>query len=309
MSPTFPVLIALLAGGCVLDRTGQSATEAYRRELLVQASRLDNLDSLMDKADARLSQLEEVTRARGQEEILKMESMDQIRQEVSRLRGDLEVLSHNVDQSGTTAKSSAEDAQFRLAWLELRAEQVEKSLGLKAPPPPKLDAAAAVEGAGAGGALNAAQGAVEAAAGGGAEGGATAVEGVSTAPVEELPADADGLMKLAEEHLAAGRNPAAEAVLNRFLKEFPENARVPEAKYRLAEAAFNAKDFTGAVLRFQAVIDQHRDSAWAPWAMLRQGECFDAQGQAANAKLFYEDTIRLYPKSKAAKEAKQKLGK
>lgn len=308
MSPLLPALVALSAAGCVLDRTGQSATEAYRRELLVQASRLDNLDNLMDRADARLSQLEEVTRARGQEEILKMESMDQVRQEVSRLRGDLEVLSHNVDQSGTTSRSSAEDAQFRLAWLELRADQVEKSLGLKAPPPPKKDVegAAAVEGAA--GALGVAEGAAGAAAGGGAEGGLL-TEGVTAPPVEELPADADGLMKLAEEHLAAGRSPAAEAVLNRFLKEFPDNARVPEAKYRLAEAAFNAKDYTGAVLRFQAVIDQHRDSAWAPWAMLRQGECFDAQGQSANAKLFYEDVIRLYPKAKAAKEAKQKLGK
>ena len=43
--------------------------------------------------------------------------------------------------------------------------------------------------------------------------------------------------------------------------------------------------------------------------MLRQGECFDAVSQPANAKLFYEDVIKLYPKTKAAKEAKKKLSK
>jgi TolA-binding protein len=63
------------------------------------------------------------------------------------------------------------------------------------------------------------------------------------------------------------------------------------------------------VLRFQEVIDKHKSSPWAAYAMLRQGECFEAQGQKDNARLFYEDVVRLYPKSKAAKEAKAKLGK
>jgi TolA-binding protein len=43
--------------------------------------------------------------------------------------------------------------------------------------------------------------------------------------------------------------------------------------------------------------------------MLRQGECFDAQGQKENARLFYEDVVRLYPKTKAADDAKKKLKK
>ena len=42
-------------------------------------------------------------------------------------------------------------------------------------------------------------------------------------------------------------------------------------------------------------------------AMLRQGECFEAQDQPENARLFYEDVVRLWPKSKAAKEARKKM--
>ena len=38
--------------------------------------------------------------------------------------------------------------------------------------------------------------------------------------------------------------------------------------------------------------------------MLRQGECFEGLGQRDNASLFYDDVIRLFPRSKAAREAK-----
>jgi TolA-binding protein len=43
--------------------------------------------------------------------------------------------------------------------------------------------------------------------------------------------------------------------------------------------------------------------------MLRQGECFEEQGQADNAKVFFGEVVRIYPKSRAAKAARKKLGK
>ncbi|MEY3210155.1 MAG: hypothetical protein RIT28_636 [Pseudomonadota bacterium] len=42
--------------------------------------------------------------------------------------------------------------------------------------------------------------------------------------------------------------------------------------------------------------------------MVRQGECFKAMGNNDAAKLFWEDVVAKYPKSKAAKEAKTLLG-
>jgi tol-pal system protein YbgF len=276
---------ALLLGGCVMDRTGQSATEQYKRELSKQGTRVANLEGQFDRMDDRVSELQELTRARGQEEIMRMESLDQVRQEVARMRGDFEVLQHDYSQKSADGVARDEDYSFRVAWLEARAEQLEKSLGVKTPPAPKPLALATA-----------------------GEGGAGAVE-------PEVPAVPEGvtepaaLMKLAEEHLAAGREKAAEAVLNRFLELHPKDERAAEAHYRRAEAAFNAQDFPSAVLRFQMVIDNYKNSTWAPWAMLRQGECFESQGQKDNARLFYEDVVRLWPKSKAAKEAKTKMGK
>ena len=43
MHTRLPILLLLLAGGCVLDRTGRSATEAWRREMAIQATRTERL--------------------------------------------------------------------------------------------------------------------------------------------------------------------------------------------------------------------------------------------------------------------------
>ena len=64
-----------------------------------------------------------------------------------------------------------------------------------------------------------------------------------------------------------------------------------------------------AVLYFQEVIDQFKGSPFAPWAMLRQGECFAEQGQTDDAKVFFGEVIRIYPKSRAAKAARKTLAK
>ena len=57
----------------------------------------------------------------------------------------------------------------------------------------------------------------------------------------------------------------------------------------------------------KTVVDTFGDTDWASLAMLRQGECFAAKGQKENAKLFYEEVLRLYPKSEAATEARELL--
>ena len=43
--------------------------------------------------------------------------------------------------------------------------------------------------------------------------------------------------------------------------------------------------------------------------MFRQGEVFAAQGQTDNARVFYGEVIRIYPKSRAAKAARKAISK
>ena len=69
-------MLAVLLLGCVLDRTGQSITTAMRNEIIQNGSQIENLERQFDRLESRVSQVEDITRARGQEEIMNMESME-----------------------------------------------------------------------------------------------------------------------------------------------------------------------------------------------------------------------------------------
>jgi TolA-binding protein len=286
------VVMATLPG-CVLDRRGQSSTARYERDLLMQGARLGSLEQQFDDMDTRLTRVEELTRARGEQDILKLETLEQVRAEVTRIRGEVELLRHEFDTHSADGDRRLEDAAFRIGWLEARAEQLEKSLGLAPPPPPEPPPAEEPT-----------------SDPDGEETGTVPAATTDTATTDDSAVtDPEQMLALAKEHLAAGRPQAAESILNRFLKLHSGHDKEAEALYRRAEAAFNQKNYPGAVLRFQEVIDAHKRSVWAAYAMYRQGECFEAQGQRENARLFWEDVIRLWPDTKAAKMAKAKLKK
>lgn len=287
------VAVPTLVSGCVIDRRGQSSSARYERELRMQGARLSSLEQQFSDVDSRLTRVEELTQARGEQDILKIQTLEQVRAEVARLRGEVELLRHEFDTQTTDSSRRLEDAAFRLGWLEVRAEQLEKSLGLAPPPPPDPPPAEPPpddSGASSDGTVVPPP-----------DDTATTDDSAVTDPAE--------MLSLAKKHLKAGRPEAAESILQRFLKQHPGHAKEAEALYRRAEAAFNQKNYPSAVLRFQEVIDGHKSTVWAAYAMYRQGECFEAQGQRDNARLFWEDVVRLWPDTKAAKMAKDKLKK
>ena len=55
--------------GCVLDRTGQSATEEYKKQMRMHGARIDNLEKQVDKMDAKLAELDEGARHRRMVEL------------------------------------------------------------------------------------------------------------------------------------------------------------------------------------------------------------------------------------------------
>lgn len=272
--------------GCVLDRTGQSATSAYERELTAQQLRVRELESMGEGVGRRVAQLEEVTRARGQEDILKMETVEDLRSEVARMRGEVEVIDHDYRTFEMASLGTQGDVDGRLLYLETRVSAVEKALGIR--PPPRAESAAM----------------------------AVAVEPGTTAPptepgtspVPEAPAalTAEEVFGLIAENLEAGNAAAARAVAKRFIAENPAHDRAGEAYYRIAESYQNEGEFKQAAAAFQDVLDKAGTSTWAPWSLLRQGECFEGLGRASDARIFYCDVIKKYPRSKAAKEAKLK---
>ncbi|GDX78471.1 hypothetical protein LBMAG42_02820 [Deltaproteobacteria bacterium] len=298
MSRLWPLFLV----GCVLDRTGQSATSKYEKELSDHQSRVRDLESLGEDVGRRVAQLEEVTRARGQEDILKMETVEELRGEVAKMRGEFETLDHDYRTYETASLGAQTDVDARLLYLETRVGAVEKSLGLKPPPRPGMESLGAAPDAGGAG-----TGAPPKSDG--TTGGTTdpvADPSVGTAPEAGGPTTAEEYFGLIQQNLEAGNGAAARAVAKRFVDENPKNDRVGEAYYRIAESFQNEAQFKQAAAAFQDVLDKAPQSTWASWALLRQGECFEGLGRAKDAAIFYCDVLKKYPKSKAAKEAKAK---
>lgn len=277
----------VLVSGCVVNRTGQSATGQMEKELAEHQRRVNELEAGSEDVSRRVGQLEEVTRSRGQEDILRMDTMEQLRQEVANARGDFEVLQHDYSTFEAAGLGYQQDADWRMGYLELRVVNLEKSLGVRAPPPPSKDGSEPA-----------------------AESQPTGVAVTSPTPVAPeapLASTPDEYFALITQNLQDGKGPAARAVAQRFIRENPKSDRVAEALYRVAESYQNENDFVSSVQAFQAVIDDAGTSTWAPWSMLRQGECMNALGRPDDAKVFWRATADKYPKSKAAKEAKTHL--
>ena len=277
---------------CVLDRTGQSVATAMRKEIVDNKNRLGQLNKEARRIDDRVSQIEELTRSRGKNEIMKMENLDDLRIEVANLRNDLESFSNKYQKTSSYAEGMAADVDFRLRFLESRAKNLEEQLDVTAPAPPdpptsKVDPKESTSGKKA----------------------AAQTNSTSTTTKTQKVQSPKDLVKKAEDFLKQGKDKVAEKYLERFLQSYPKDKLVPKVLYRRAEAAFNRGDYSVAAKRFQQVIEKNKKGKWAPYALLRQGECFEKLKGMKQARFFYEDVVSLYPNSKAAKEAKQKLKK
>lgn len=276
--------MTLLLLACVLDRTGQSASANYERELALAQTRTQELESQNDNLEGRIDQLEEVNRYRGQQEARKLENMDQVQQEVQRLRGSVEELEHRIETGEEADLAWEEDITFRLTYAEDRLAALETTLGLEPPDPDDGSEPTEVKPDG------------------------EVVLKDDAEPTEvELPTTPDDLLAEAESHMLEDRPGVARVYYQKFLSEHGEHDRAAEAAYRLAETWFNQGDYKKAILKFEDVVTGHGSSQWAPWAMVRQGECFKLLGKTAEAELFWQDVVDRYPKTKAAKEAKSLL--
>ncbi|MBN2800684.1 MAG: tetratricopeptide repeat protein [Deltaproteobacteria bacterium] len=286
------LLIAVSLGGC-LPVHNPSATAEYDRRVVVASMRVAQLEESLGDTEARLAQAEEWIRVRGQVESQQLENIEQVNEAVRQMRGDIEVLQHGLDALREELGLLQLDSERRMLHAERRLEQLEKFLGVKPPPPPTDEEL---------GILPEEPG----------ESDVSETDGAEEPQVEppaqvEPPEDLAGYLELGIEHMRAGRQAVARAVFEKAIATHTGEEGLDEVRYRLAETWFNDESWQKAAIAFQGVLDNHRESTWAPWSMYRQGECFQKMGDAAAARLFYDELVRLFPRSDAAKDARKAL--
>lgn len=127
------------------------------------------------------------------------------------------------------------------------------------------------------------------------------------APAAAATGDAlldEGLLKMKKQDFAGARES-----FNAFMTGNPKSPKVADAQFYVAESYFNEKWYEKAILEYQAVIARYTKSPKRPAALYKQGVSFARIGDEANAKARFKDVVTLYPQSPEAKLAQKQLDK
>jgi tol-pal system protein YbgF len=122
----------------------------------------------------------------------------------------------------------------------------------------------------------------------------------------EHPSNPGALYNLAKQRLDQNQPAKARDLLQEFLQKHPKDELAGNAQYWLGETYYAEKRWNDAIVEFQRVIKDHKQSDKVPDALVKIGSSFQAQGDCANALLFFEEVQQSHKSSAAAKTAREK---
>ena len=211
--------------------------------------------------EARIVNLEAVIKSGSLNDMLNQ--IELMKQEVSKLRGDMETLRHLNATVEQRQKDLYQDLDGRLRRIE------EKSTAGSLPTPNKV---------------------------------------AETPPMAEIKAPSDQEVYDQANALLDGlKNKEAFQAFTDFIKQFPNSALLPDAKYALANAQFNLKNYKATIGTYQKLLDQHPDFAKNPEALLGLANAQIQLALIPEAKKSLKDLIKKYPKSDVIQNAQKRL--
>ena len=264
--------------------------EARRR---VEATNI-RLSQLERRVEERLAALEQQVKGQGLADIANQ--LQLLQADVAKLRGQVEVVTYELEQSQKRQRDLYVDLDTRMRKLE-SAASTERS----APATP----GAAAEG-----------GAPGTPPAGAAAPPPAAATPSPPGPVAALPPARNSADGVAEQRAYDGaldqfkRGDYAGAItgFNAFLKSYPRSPLASSAQYWLGNAQYARRDFRGSIATQRQLLKDYPDSGKAPDALLNIASAQAEMGDSTAARRTLEQLIRDYPKTDAATRAKQRLG-
>ena len=193
--------------------------------------------------------------------------VQQVRDDVSRLQGRIEEVSHNSTLA--FGRLGMEDSLLvhKVDELELRLHKIEQSTIASA----KRDSLSAV------------------------------------ALLPPVPPTDAALLSDGEEKLNAKNYAAARECFNVLLQRMPVSAHADDAQFYIAESYFGEKWYEKAILEYQVVISKYAKSGRRPAALYKQALSFELIGDVVNANVRFRDLVNIYPSSPQAALARKKM--
>lgn len=235
-----------------LEKTMQSQNQATQATLA-------ELKKNQQALEQRLNALEPIAK----NGLVEMQTqVEALKQEIARLKGDLELASHHIELAQQRQKDLYTDTDTRLRKLE------------SAPAAPTVQAPAPAE---------------------------AAAPAAAKESIEQKQLEAANTLSKDAKHKEAF------AAYDKFLKDFPNSALVPDALYGLGYSQFALKNYKSSIATQQKLLDGHPDSAQAPNAMMNMANSQIQLGQVSAAKKTLTDLVKKYPDSEVTPTAKKRL--
>ena len=247
--------------------------DVARKQIVEQQRRIDALNARHEETVTRLSRIEESMK---NQPVLELANQMQVmREELRSMRGQLEVLSNNIEANAKRQRDMYVDLDTRLRRFEQNAPAAQ---------PPGA----------------AAPGAAPSAAPPAAAAAAPDLSGAAAA-------DEARVYEEAQQQRRIGNYQAAIVGFQSFVLQFARSPLAHRAQYWIGDSYYNMRDFKNAIANQQKLISTFPDSASVPDALLNMASSYIELGDTAAAKKTMDNLVARYPSSEAAEKAKRRL--
>jgi tol-pal system protein YbgF len=297
---TVALAVALFIGATAPVKAGLFDDEEARKRI---ADLRTQVEAQQRRTDERLTQLDESIKGLGVVELLRQ--IELLKEEMARLRGQIEVLVNNDEQINKRQRDFYLDLDSRLKRLEAGTAQPSTPSPATGAPAQSLLGQPALP-------VVAAQLPAVPAAPVGPTAGTSARPGTALQASASPGAPTNAQSELRAYEAASNlfkKNDFTGAVnaFMGFIAEFGQSNLVPNAYYWIGISHANLKDYKAAMAAQETVVRRYADSSKAPDALLAIAQLQSEQGDAGSARDTLDGLINRYPQSDAAVKARARL--
>lgn len=269
---------------------GEDIDVTARKQIAEQQRRFDALSAQYNEVTSKLGKLEEAikTQSSNQPVLELANQMQVLREELRSIRGQLEVMSNNLEAGAKRQRDMYVDLDTRLRRFEQTAPAAPIAPGAGVSTPVTATSSTAA------GVAPAVPGSATAATTGAATGTAAA-------------ADEARVYEAAQNQRKVGNYQAAIVAFQSFVQQFARSPLAHRAQYWIGDSYFNLRDFKNAIISQQKLIATYPDSASVPDGLLNMASAYLELGDNASAKKTMDNLVARYPASEAAEKAKRRL--
>jgi tol-pal system protein YbgF len=247
--------------------------DVARKGISEQQKRVDGLYGRYDEIAERLTKLEDAVKAQassGNQPVLDLANQLQVmREDLRGLRGQIEVMSNNIEANAKRQRDMYVDLDTRLRRFE--------------------------------------QGAAPAAPGAAPGPGAAAPAAAPSLTASSALANETQAYEAAQNQRRVGNYPGAITAFQAFVTQYPKSPLAHRAQYWIGDSYYNTRDFKSAITNQQKLISTYSDSPSVPDALLNMASSYIELGDTASARKTMDSLVSRYPTSEAAEKARRRL--